>query len=386
VTVDAYWGPDGRYVKDVSYWGTVFYDDHENLYSVKHYNEDRLKPVIAKAKNLFSAIKQGESEAKASFKDELIKEFKKNDLKLDGYDLNIEPVEDKLSLSLVEKNGYVVATLGKLNINGWADGKRKMGVVTLFDAFASFEVKNVSAEGRYNPADGNISLAFPDVDVDLHLDVDTIFDEIFPPLQILVDIIVGLGSEIIESKLNYELRNYDFGSKTIMGLDQIPSDVYIINGVDYGDKLKDSLQNFVKGTNVSLEVSRSKYTYSAYYDDVNRYDVWNTFMKHKVKLTLSDEISFEVESAPITGKEPMQITPGGYQPISAQDKPDTNNNATYYNVTESPTKPVYIPSCSVINIGMTCSEGWCNEAFGRSCYSAGGVTKWENNQYVCKSC
>lgn len=55
-------------------------------------------------------------------------------------------------------------------------------------------------------------------------------------------------------------------------------------------------------------------------------------------------------------------------------------------IAKNPPKPQV---CPVINIGMTCDGSWhCAEAFGRTCFSRGGKTVWENGQMVCrqKSC
>lgn len=40
-------------------------------------------------------------------------------------------------------------------------------------------------------------------------------------------------------------------------------------------------------------------------------------------------------------------------------------------------------SPSVINIGQSCNNGWCQESFGRSCSSAGGTTIVEQGQFIC---
>lgn len=42
--------------------------------------------------------------------------------------------------------------------------------------------------------------------------------------------------------------------------------------------------------------------------------------------------------------------------------------------------------CTRIDIGMTCNDDWCSEAFSRTCYSHGGTSSREWRTMVCKSC
>lgn len=51
---------------------------------------------------------------------------------------------------------------------------------------------------------------------------------------------------------------------------------------------------------------------------------------------------------------------------------------------EPPPRPV-CQTVGTINIGMSCNESWCNEAFGRACSAAGGQTGYEPGGWlVCK--
>lgn len=57
-----------------------------------------------------------------------------------------------------------------------------------------------------------------------------------------------------------------------------------------------------------------------------------------------------------------------------------SGNCTTPNITKS------AASCPTINIGMSCSgQNWCAEAFGRTCYAAGGTTIFNGGQMVCKT-
>lgn len=42
--------------------------------------------------------------------------------------------------------------------------------------------------------------------------------------------------------------------------------------------------------------------------------------------------------------------------------------------------------CTSIDIGMTCNENWCSEAFGRTCHAQGGTSSLEWRTMVCKTC
>lgn len=154
----------------------------------------------------------------------------------------------------IRVGGFSVDLNARLKKSYWAEGTLRINTSTVWligdYSIYSGQISNLRM------APGFYVSSYVDVDVDSILDLMPLFDAlIFNELE---DILEDEIQEGIYSALNDTLSSQEIA---LFGLDQkIENNLYVYNGRDFGQELKDHLANLFEGESLSIKVDSKKYT------------------------------------------------------------------------------------------------------------------------------
>ena len=268
-------------LQDVTYTGELTYKNAGRTFNYTHSNDD-FSTVIRKAES----IQAVEINLRTQLKDAIQKEIN-GKLSLRNFYFSLDgPI--KLVLT-GQSNGNIQARFGGFTIN--TSGKLRKN--SLAHGHYSIRSNTLWVNGTYDPFTGKISNISPanDFSFNIHVDIDSIFN-LIPGFNFLItnkferDIENELKSAL-ESKLTASYETMAFGLD-----DHLPNGVYLYNGTDLAQEVKDSFTDLVSGESISIELSESYYRYR------NSVGSYSTFTIDTVSINISDHLFLEFTEKP----------------------------------------------------------------------------------------